>query len=201
MMKKIGIYINAFDPISQADLNFARAAIDQTDLDRVYFLAEPRPRYNQGVKAYEHRNHMVILAVKSDPRLGTIILRPQLASPAEIANVISRRFFSQPLTIVLPEDRLTKLDSWAWLKLDNQPFDLTVGLDKWAVGELDKQINTIKVVLAAKLNYASFDSVSPNKLAISIRHKLRQGHRPAEVSDAVYDYIAQKKLYSSRPKA
>lgn len=200
-MKRVGIYINAFDPVNQFDLDFAQSAIEQVHLDRIYFLAEPRPRYNQGVKAYEHRNHMVILAVKADSKLGTIVVKPQLASPLETAKIINNRFLNQSPTIVLPEDRLSKLDSWTWLKLNNQPLNLAIGLDKLKPKDVESQIKTINVILASSLSYSVFQAPNPSKHSASIRHQLRLGQRPEQLPSPVYDYIIQKELYSSRSSA
>src|SRR5208283_2318271 len=91
MVKQVGIYISAFDPIHKGHIKFAEEAITTHKLDKLYFLVEPRPRYRQGVKALDHRINMAMLGVASNPKLGTIILKTK-ANLDEHIKLLQARF-------------------------------------------------------------------------------------------------------------
>src|ERR1700722_7673461 len=180
---RIGIYINAFDPINYADLEFANAAISQTDLDKAYLLPEPRPKYQQGVKALEHRAHMVVLAVKSNPRLGTIVIKSQFVSTADVSKVIARRFYAKQVYVVVPEDRLGKLDSWKWLKFNTGPLHLVIGPDKLTPNDVKNQVKIINAILPGPIDYTVFKAPSPTKLSPKVRRELKKGMKPEELPE------------------
>ena len=200
-MNNIGIYISAFDPIHEGDLAFARSAIEQTKLDKVYFYVEPRPKNRQGVKALEHRIHMVVLAVKSDPKLGTIVVKSQNSSPVEIAKIINKRFDGQTINVLIPDEKIGRLDHWAWLKIGDVPINLTIGLDKLTPKEVKSHIKSIESIFGTPISSNSFQAPNPAHKATEVRRKLRLGVRPKEVSDPVYDYINVENLYASRSSA
>lgn len=100
-MKRIGIYISAFDPIHFGHLGFAEDALEKQSFDKLYFLVEPTPRYTQGVKAFDHRVNMAILGVANNPKLGTIVTKSR-ASIEEYIRLLQTRFRGQKLSLIIP---------------------------------------------------------------------------------------------------
>ncbi len=68
---RIGIFGGTFDPVHNAHLEIARAALHAEKLDLVYFVVAARPPHKQTVThaSPEDRLEMVRAAVKDDPQL------------------------------------------------------------------------------------------------------------------------------------
>src|SRR5687768_15392849 len=96
-LKKVGIYAGTFDPVHEGHLAFAREAAAQYGLDKVFFLVEPNPRRKQGVKALEHRNEMVQLAIRSEKLFASILLEQHRFTVTETMPVLRSRFKNSEL--------------------------------------------------------------------------------------------------------
>src|ERR1019366_9904154 len=94
--KRVGIYINAFDPIHEGHLNFASQAIRTSKLDKLYFLIEPRPKYKQGVKAFSHRVNMATLATRDNDSFGVVVVKHARYGVDETVNSLKQRFLNEP---------------------------------------------------------------------------------------------------------
>src|SRR5688572_27140829 len=103
---KIGIYSGTFDPIHLGHVAFAKEALKQCGLEKVYFLVEPRPRRKQGVKALEHRQAMVELAIAKEPALGSIILDHARFSVRQTLPVLQARFEGSEIVFLMGDDML-----------------------------------------------------------------------------------------------
>lgn len=127
-MKRIGIYVSAFDPIHEGHLKFAADAVNEHDLDKLYFLVEPTPRYRQGVKAFDHRVNMAILGAANNPKFGTIVTKSR-ASLEEYINLLQTRFSGQKLALIIPDYALKRFFSLPNLLSYNfNNMDIIVGL-------------------------------------------------------------------------
>src|SRR5688572_32810164 len=129
-MTKIGIYSGTFDPIHEGHIAFAKAAIEQCGLERVYFLVEPRPRRKQGVKALEHRQNMVRLAIAKEPRLGSIILDHARYSVSQTLPVLQARFEGAEISFLMGADMLSYFTDADWPNLNEfvEAVHLIIGL-------------------------------------------------------------------------
>src|SRR6185295_2496135 len=71
---KIGILGGTFDPVHDAHLAMARAALEQLDLERMLWMPTGKPRYRDApVAAPEHRLAMLRLELGGDPTLVLLI--------------------------------------------------------------------------------------------------------------------------------
>ncbi|MBI3337871.1 adenylyltransferase/cytidyltransferase family protein [Candidatus Saccharibacteria bacterium] len=112
MKSRIGIYSGTFDPVHDGHIAFANAALKQCNLDKIFFLVEPRPRRKQGVKAFEHRTEMVRLAIKNEHSLGSIVLNQQRFTPADTLPLLTERFKGADLYMLIGDDMLDHLAGW-----------------------------------------------------------------------------------------
>ncbi|MBI1857228.1 adenylyltransferase/cytidyltransferase family protein [Candidatus Saccharibacteria bacterium] len=123
MKSRIGIYSGTFDPVHDGHIAFANAALKQCNLDKIFFLVEPRPRRKQGVKAFEHRTEMVRLAIKNEHSLGSIVLNQQRFTPADTLPLLTERFKGADLYMLIGDDMLDHLAGWPHVECLLQSFE------------------------------------------------------------------------------
>ena len=113
----VGILGGTFDPVHNAHLAMARAALDELDLDRLLFMPTGLPRYRTpAVASGAQRVEMLSLAVADEPRFE--IDARELAPGASGYTVDTLRELrlelgaETPLWLLMGADQYGKLDSW-----------------------------------------------------------------------------------------
>lgn len=196
-MKKIGIYIGAFDPIHDGHIKFAQDALNTHSLDKLYFLVEPTPRHKQGVKALNHRVNMAVLEVATNPKFGTIVPKSKISLDNYI-KFLQVRFLDHKLALIIPETALKRffhlpnLLSYNFINME-----IMVGLSKQTPDEINLRLRLLSETSGLKFKYSNFRVKSNQINSNEIKRKLKQGIKPDEISKAVFDYIIKQKLYTA----
>ena len=195
MKQRIGIYSGTFDPVHKGHIEFALEAIAQASLDRVYFMVEQRPRRKQGVKAFEHRQAMVQLAIADEPMLGSIITEQKQFTAESTLPVLKSRFGSAELYLLMGDDMLSHLADWPHVDELLKSVNFLIGVRHDQIKAVER-IKTVEKTRGLQFNYSLFDS--PNKTLSSsrVRRQLRSLKTPTELPVGVYDYILEENLYS-----
>src|SRR3989344_87150 len=142
-MKKVGIFSGSFDPVHDGHISFANEAIKKCGLDKVFFLIEPRPRRKQGVKAFEHRVAMIQLALKNQPKLGTLILEQARFSVSETLPRLRERFKDAQLYMLVGEDVLMHMVNWPNVDELINSVHFVIGTRKLSPSDLVQHISTL----------------------------------------------------------
>lgn len=114
---RIGIFGGTFDPIHNAHLEIARAALDAGKLDLVYFVVAARPPHKQTVThaSPEDRLEMVQAAVEDDPRLETSdveLVREGYSYTVDTIHEFQKRHPGAELFLIIGYDSLLDLPRW-----------------------------------------------------------------------------------------
>lgn len=194
---KIGIYSGTFDPIHLGHVAFAKEALEKCGLEKVYFLVEPRPRRKQGVKALEHRQAMVQLAIAKEPKLGSIILDHARFSVRQTLPVLQARFEGSEIIFLMGDDMLAHFTDAAWPGVDEfvKATFLAIGLRKSSKADIEEQIVTIEKTRGIKFRYQTFETEQALHNSMQARRQLRKGEQPEAVDPAVLKYIRRHHLY------
>ncbi|GAC1387400.1 MAG: nicotinate-nucleotide adenylyltransferase [Candidatus Saccharimonadales bacterium] len=195
-MKKIGIFSGSFDPIHQGHTSFAKEALSHCQLDKVFFLVEPRPRRKQGVKALEHRVKMVQLALHAEPQLGLIVLEQARFNVAETLPVLEARFQGSQLYMLLGEDVLSHLAHWPQIEQLTAATKFIVGIRRHTKVEIKARLKTIENVRGIALDYDIFRPTHNTFASSSIRLQIKRGHQPDGLIMPVRKYIRAAGLYA-----
>ncbi len=196
-MKRVGIYSGTFDPIHAGHLAFAREALAACKLDKVFFLCEPRPRRKQGVKAFEHRVHMVQLAIADDKRLGSIILEQARFTPHKTLPVLQARFKNAELYMLMGDDLLTHFAEWPHVEELLQNIKFVVGVrDDTKMSTVRERLKLIEKTKGIAFRCQLFKSKESSLNSSKLRLELRKGQRPEGLPIAVQAYINKHDLYS-----
>lgn len=196
-MSKVGIFAGTFNPIHDGHLAFAQAALD-AGLEKVWFLVEPRPRRKQGVRALEHRQAMVGLAIETNPKFGQIILEQARFTPHETLPILQARFNGRDLVLLFGDDVLSHIADWPHVEKLIDSVELMIGLRKT---ESQKMLHSMKYLEKSRGFSFRYTCLYPDKPLVSssrLRLALKKRQSVTTVPPAVLDYIRKKRLYSSR---
>ncbi len=198
-MKKIGILSGTFDPIHKGHVTFAKEALAQCGLEKVFFLVEPNPRRKQGVKAFEHRVAMVQLALKSEPKLASIVLEHAQFTVLETLPALQSRFYGAKIYFLMGDDMLSHFTDDQWPHIDEfvKAMHLIIGVRNHSQQNVEQQVKLIEKTRAVTMNYDTFNTSMPVPSSSRVRAELRKGIRPSEIDDAVWEYIKAEGLYTS----
>lgn len=195
-MKKIGIYAGTFDPIHNGHLAFAQAGLN-AGLEKVMFLVEPRPRRKQGVRALEHRNAMVQLAIKDHENMGTILLEQARFTPHETLPVLQNRFKGYQVVLLFGDDVVGHIAHWPHIEELVASVELMIAARHKDEKELAQTFKTLEATNNLRFNYSFVDPKYHDVSSSAIRLQLKQRQRPSELPDDVCDYIRAHRLYVS----
>lgn len=199
--KRVGIFSGTFDPVHNGHLRFAADAIQQAALDKVFFLVEPQPRRKQGVKAFEHRQAMVQMAVSNSPKLGSIVLEQLRFTPHETLPLLEARFKGAQLCLLMGDDMLAHLIDWPRVDSLIKVCEFVIGRRRGTKQEIKEQVESISRTRNIKLKYRLFDSGLPTVSSSLIKAELRKGKNPNGLPAEVKNYIEFNGLYASKTAA
>lgn len=192
--RKIGIFAGTFDPIHSGHLAFADLALRQ-GLDRVYFLPEPRPRRKQGVRALEHRLAMIHVAIKDNPKLGSIKLEQARFTPHETLPLLQERFSGSQIVLLFGDDVIAHIADWPHIADLVSSVELLVAVRHHNHQKLIKTFTILRQTSGLGFTYRL---VEPNMHTIAssqIRAHLRAGIPDSHILPDVADYIIKHRLY------
>lgn len=197
-MSRIGIFSGTFDPIHAGHISFALAAVEASDLERVYFLPEQQPRRKSGVTHYAHRIAMLRLALKPYQKLDILELPDRQFSVRSSWPRIKKRFEGDRVYQLIGSDMLGMLASteavqhWPGFNRYLQEVSLIVGvrdeLDEKRTQELLKQLKIKASIVGTGNGHIS---------SSSIRRALMQGKTHEQLLKSLHVYVDQNWLYAS----
>ena len=114
---KLGLLGGTFDPPHYGHLRMAQAALDQLQLDRVWFVPAGVQPLKQGrpVSPPEQRARMVELAIADQPRLRLSRLdldRPGPHYTVDLLALVKRQYPDAAVWFIMGEDSLSDLLRW-----------------------------------------------------------------------------------------
>ncbi len=196
-MRKIGIYSGSFDPVHEGHVSFALEAIKQCGLDKVFFLVEPRPRRKQGVKALEHRDTMVRLAIRNQPKLGSIMIDQSRFTAADTLPVLKNRFGGAELYMLFGDDMLSHFADWPQVDELIRDLKFAIGLRKYSAPQVNRLLETVRLTRGLDMDYHLFEAENAKYSSSAIRLKFKCGQTPDGLHPAVMAYIKEHGLYAS----
>jgi nicotinate-nucleotide adenylyltransferase len=197
-MKKIGIYSGTFDPVHTGHLAFAREAMKQCGLDKIFFLVEPRPRRKQGVKAFEHRAEMVRLAIQDEPKFGSIMLGQQRFTPVDTLPLLQERFKGAELHMLMGDDMLAHFADWPHVEELMQNIQFVIGMRVYSADEVKRRISIVQKTRGLAMKYKLFQAPNADFSSSKIRQQVKNGQQPEGLAPEVLAYIQEQRLYSAK---
>jgi nicotinate-nucleotide adenylyltransferase len=126
---KIGLYFGSFNPIHIGHLIIANHVLNETDLQRVWFVVSPQNPFKPSstlLKEYD-RLHLVQKAIDPDDRLHASNIEFSLPRPSYTVQTLAylaERYPSYEFSIVMGSDSFQNLPKWknAEVIIQNYPI-------------------------------------------------------------------------------
>lgn len=173
-----------FDPVHNAHLAMARAALDKLKLEKLLFMPTGAPRYRKpAVASGEHRVAMLELALRDEPRyaIDARELKPTASGYTVDTLLELHGELRTDLWLLVGADQYAKLDTW------HRPQEVKrlahIGVFARPGVALDKAVEVIPMK-------------AMDISASEVRARVARGEAIAHlVPPAVANYIASKRLY------
>lgn len=193
----IGIYSGSFDPIHDGHIAFAEAAKKKCGLDKIYFLAEPRPRRKQGVRALEHREAMVRLAIDNVPYFGMIQLEQAKFSVEETLPKLTALFAGAEMFFLMGDDVFEHLSTWPHVEELLTASSFIVGIRKGDEAHTKDVLKKLEKTRGMTFSTSFLMTEEHGISSSSIRNDLKRNKEPAGLPAGVLDYIRKNGLYTA----
>jgi nicotinate-nucleotide adenylyltransferase len=126
---KIGLYFGSFNPIHTGHLIIANHVLNETALQRIWFVVSPQNPFKQSstlLNEYD-RLHLAQMAVQKDDRLKASEIEFSLPKPSYTAHTLtylSEKYPTHQFSVVMGSDSYQNLHKWKNVEtiIDNYPI-------------------------------------------------------------------------------
>jgi len=197
---KIGLYFGSFNPITVGHLIVAKATLEHTDIDELWFVVSPQnpSKVNSGeLEDAQARLNMVVMAVGDEPKMKTCDIEFEMPFPSYTADTLSKLREKHPETkfsIVVGTDTQMKMGNY-WKKSEEildmhdlivYPREISEGDSKWKLTDKAHSVSTY-LEDVPQINISSTLIRKNISLGISNRYL---------ILDSVIEYIMHRNLYT-----
>lgn len=187
----IGLYFGSFNPIHTGHLIIANHILEETDLDKIWFVVSPQnPLKKSSTLLNEYdRLHLTELAIKNNSNFRASNVEFQLPKPSYTVNTLaylSEKFPFEHFSVIMGSDSYTNLKRWKNYEqiLDN--FTIYVYLRPGFPVDSQECPGSVQIIKAPLLDIS----------ASYIRTKINQGHSIRYlVPEEVASYIEENGYY------
>jgi nicotinate-nucleotide adenylyltransferase len=194
MKRRVGIYSGSFDPIHKGHISYALTAIQDANLDEVYFVPETLPRHKPGITHIAHRLSMLRLATRAHKNLKVLELPDKRFSVASTMPRIEKKFLNDDLLFMVGSDVLTHMPRWPLINEMLARVGLIVSLRDGA--DLNQVLHSATTMPRPLKELHIIDSLEPHMNSALIRRKYRTGKDSVSVLPSINRYIKKNWLYA-----
>jgi nicotinate-nucleotide adenylyltransferase len=197
---RTGIFGGTFDPVHNAHLALAKAALRQYALARVLFIPAGRPPFKGTAGAsWRDRVAMLRLALTTEAGEGLDVSEiedPSLSTAPSYSIVTVERLLAEgtgPLSFIVGADAFADLTKW------HRWQDLATHVEFLVAPRPGAGFAVPPGVIVRELTLPPH-AVSSSAVRLEIEEAFTGGQPPADLAPPVWDYIRAHGLYRSRVK-
>lgn len=156
---KIGLYFGSFNPIHVGHLIVANHILNESDLDRVWFVVSPlNPfKHSESLLHEYDRLHLVQIAIENDLRLKASDVEFSLPKPSYTIHTLTylkEKYPEHSFSIIMGSDGFQNLDKWKNPEAIISNYEIIIY--KRPGFEVDNKLNAnIKIMSAPLLDISS----------------------------------------------
>lgn len=169
-LMKIGLYFGSFNPVHIGHLIIANYVLNETDLDKIWFVVSPQNPFKQNkslLNEYD-RLHLMRTAIEDDPRMKASDIEFYLPKPSYTINTLTylkEKYPEQDFYIIMGSDSFQNIDKWKNYEMIINNYKLYVYQRKGFDLKNSNNSETIKLLDAPLLEIS----------ATNIRQLVKQG--------------------------
>lgn len=114
---KIGLYFGSFNPVHNGHLIIANYAVNETDLNQVWFVISPQNPFKQSASLLNEHNrlHLVQLAIEGENKLRASSVEFGLPKPSYTVDTLAyltEKYPDHEFAILMGSDGFENLHKW-----------------------------------------------------------------------------------------
>lgn len=189
---KVGLYFGSFNPVHAGHMILAGAALNHTDLDRVWMVVSPQNPFKQkkNLLAEYDRLRMVELAIGDHHKIqasNVEFLLPQPSFTIDTLTHLREKYPSYTFSLIMGEDNLTHFHKWK----NHEAI-----LEFYKIWVYPRGNDTPKTPIHEHPNVSFFKAPLLDISATYIREMIQAGKSVRYlVPDAVHDYLDEMGAY------
>jgi len=128
---KVGLYFGSFNPVHTAHLIIANYILNETELERVWFVVSPQNPFKTGnslLNEYQ-RLYLVRIATENDQRIRASDIEFNLPKPSYTVNTLAylqEKFPEHEFSIIMGADSFQNLNKWKNYEVIVNGYDIYV---------------------------------------------------------------------------
>ena len=193
--KRIGIYSGTFDPVHAGHIAFALQALEQAQLNRIYFLPERRPRHKPGVEHFAHRVEMLKQATVPYQQFYVLEAVDVSFSVKRTLPMLKQKFKRDQLVFLFGSDAVSDLPNWPYAEQLLRSSELVIAARE------GKNTTDLQIAIAAwpvqPQAAVMLTSYAPLVSSTVVREALRSRQPAAGLLQSVARYSNRHWLYVS----
>lgn len=193
--KRIGIYSGTFDPVHAGHIAFALQALEQAQLNRIYFLPERRPRHKPGVEHFAHRVEMLKQATVPYQQFYVLEAVDVSFSVKRTLPMLKQKFKRDQLVFLFGSDAVSDLPNWPYAEQLLRSSELVIAARE------GKNTTDLQIAIAAwpvqPQAAVMLTSYAPSVSSTVVREALRSRQPAAGLLQSVARYSNHHWLYVS----
>ena len=199
---KIGIMGGTFNPIHNGHLSLAGAALQQHNLDEVWFMPSglPAHKVNDELLSAESRLHMVNLAIGGNENFKASsfeIDRAGFTYTADTMVALTKEYPEAEFYFIIGGDSLMKFHKWVKPEVISVHTTLlAASRNGYTKAELDKQAEDLKNQFGTKVLFVEMPEliISSNEIRSYCKKQQYDAIQPM-VPESVFQYIVEQELW------
>ena len=190
-MKKTGLFFGSFNPVHVGHMIIANFFVENSDLDRVWFVISPHNPLKNKASLLDDRQryYMVQLAVEDNPRLMASNVEFHLEQPSYTVHtlaVLSEKYPDKEFVLLMGSDNLATFHKWKNYREILEHYQLYVYRRPGFEGSRFDDHPAVRF----------FDAPLMQISSSYIREQIRLGHSVEYLLiPKVFDYVTEMNLY------
>lgn len=193
--QKIGIYPGVFDPVHSGHVSFALQAMQESQLQEVYFLPERKPRSKPGAEHYGHRVAMLRQAIRPHNKLQMMELVDKQFTVRKTLTKLRQVFGDAQLVFLMGADMFASIPDWAENRELTEAVQFIIAVR--SEQELKTVTATIQLLHIPSASIQIVDSIRPEVSGAKVRYAIRRNKYGNGLLDSVLRYAKREWLYAT----
>jgi nicotinate-nucleotide adenylyltransferase len=194
---KIGLYFGSFNPIHLGHLNVANYVLNETDLNKIWFIVSPQNplKTNHTLLNEFDRLHLVQTAIEGDPRMKASDIEFYLPRPSYTVDTLAylkEKYPGHEFAIIMGSDSFKNIEKWKNYKVILENHRIFIYPRPGAEMDIPNQANIV-LVKAPFLDFSATHIRNLIRQSKSIRYMVPEKVREEIEAGAYYKNRDQKK--------